>query len=391
MNRPSGDQTGDQSIAASFVTGTRRAAGRRDGVDVALAAGVAPVDDALARWRPRRLHGVAVDELPRRAAGGVDDVQRAVALARRRIDDLLGRERDLLAVRRPRGIEADVGDAPDRFAGRAGDEDAADVVRLVKRDQRSVGREGRAAFVALRIVDDRRRVPAADALRVDVPAAVHADRVGDGAAVRRERRRRFLAGRFGDPRERVPARFRTRGRSPSSSHDAAAAATRPAPRPPTAATAARARRDRGRTRPRRLPTTTWTPSTASRARTRDRWPTGSAAPATSRDSAGRCGRGRGDGQPRRVEIRRILREDRRHRVGGGFALERALAAEHLVEHGAEREHVGAMIDRQAAHLLRRHVAERAEHRAGAGRDAAPRVMSCRRRCRSTWRGRSRES
>ena len=43
--------------------------------------------------------------------------------------------------------------------------------------------------------------------------------------------------------------------------------------------------------------------------------------------------------------------------------------QHLVEHGAERKHVGAMIDGQAAHLLRRHVAERAEHDAGVGRHA----------------------
>ena len=56
MNRPSGDHTGDQSIAASSVTAHRRAAGRRNGVDVALAAGVAPVDDALTGRRPRRLH-----------------------------------------------------------------------------------------------------------------------------------------------------------------------------------------------------------------------------------------------------------------------------------------------------------------------------------------------
>ena len=74
-------------------------------------------------------------------------------------------------------------------------------------------------------------------------------------------------------------------------------------------------------------------------------------------------------RPRGVEVRRLLRQDRRHRVGGGFPLERALAAEHLVEHRAEREHVGAMIDREAAHLLRRHVAERAQDHAGAGRDA----------------------
>ena len=79
-----------------------------------------------------------------------------------------------------------------------------------------------------------------------------------------------------------------------------------------------------------------------------------------RSSAGR------DGQPGGVELRWILRQDRRHRVGGGFSLEGPLAAQHLVEHGAERKDVGAMVDGQAAHLLGRHVAERPEHGAGVG-------------------------
>ena len=141
MNLPSGDQTGDQSIAGIVRHRHARAAGRRDGEDVALPAGVAPVDDALARRRPGRLDRVAVDHLPRRAAGGVDDVQRALAQARRRIDDLFGGERDLLAVGRPRGIEADLGDAPHRLARRAGDEDAAR--RRRTRETRSAIRRAR--------------------------------------------------------------------------------------------------------------------------------------------------------------------------------------------------------------------------------------------------------
>ena len=80
-------------------------------------------------------------------------------------------------------------------------------------------------------------------------------------------------------------------------------------------------------------------------------------------------------EPRRIEIRRILGQDRRHRVGGGLAFEGALAAEHLVEHRAKRKHVRAMIDREPAHLLGRHVAERPEHHAGVVARPPPRVMS----------------
>ena len=63
------------------------------------------------------------------------------------------------------------------------------------------------------------------------------------------------------------------------------------------------------------------------------------------------------------QVRRIFFEDRRHRVDRRLAAERALARQHLVEHGAEREDVRAMIGRPAAHLLGRHVADRAEHHA----------------------------
>ena len=66
------------------------------------------------------------------------------------------------------------------------------------------------------------------------------------------------------------------------------------------------------------------------------------------------------------QVRRLLREDRDHRVGGGGLGEGALAREHLVENGPEGEDVRAGIHRLAPHLLRRHVAERPEDDARLG-------------------------
>ena len=63
--------------------------------------------------------------------------------------------------------------------------------------------------------------------------------------------------------------------------------------------------------------------------------------------------------------RRVFLQDRVHRLDRRIGVERAAAGEHLVEHDAEREDVGAVIDGLAAHLLGRHVAHRAEHRARA--------------------------
>ena len=53
-----------------------------------------------------------------------------------------------------------------------------------------------------------------------------------------------------------------------------------------------------------------------------------------------------------------------HRVEGGFALERKLRGDHLVEDGAEGEDVAAAVELLPASLLGAHVAERAHHRPG---------------------------
>ena len=74
----------------------------------------------------------------------------------------------------------------------------------------------------------------------------------------------------------------------------------------------------------------------------------------------------GTWRPDSSQLRRVVIQDRRHRVRRRVPLERALAGEHLVEDGAEAEDVGAAIDRTSAHLLGRHVACRPHHRANVG-------------------------
>ena len=74
----------------------------------------------------------------------------------------------------------------------------------------------------------------------------------------------------------------------------------------------------------------------------------------------------GDRLVRDGEIRRIFLEDRGHRLARRVGVERALAREHLVEDGAEREDVRARVGGLALDLLGRHVADRAHDHAGLG-------------------------
>ena len=80
------------------------------------------------------------------------------------------------------------------------------------------------------------------------------------------------------------------------------------------------------------------------------------------------------------QLRRLVPQDRRHRVARRVPLERLLAREQLVEDRPEGEDVRAVIDGQPPHLLGRHVAHRPHHRPGL------RVARARRRARLLARG-----
>ena len=69
--------------------------------------------------------------------------------------------------------------------------------------------------------------------------------------------------------------------------------------------------------------------------------------------------------------RRIVAQNRGQRVDRRGPLEGAAPGEHLVEHGAERELIGAKIHDGAARLFRRHVGQRAHH------GARPRIARAR--------------
>ncbi len=79
---------------------------------------------------------------------------------------------------------------------------------------------------------------------------------------------------------------------------------------------------------------------------------------------------------RRIRAEEVAREsfhqDRGDRRRARFAMERLLGRDHLEQNATERKDVRARIDGLAAQLLGRHVAERADHRAGIGLEPARR-------------------
>src|SRR5687767_11890249 len=121
---------------------------RIDGPEIALRRFTddAPVRNASSVRRPARLHAVAIEQKLPLPALHVDDPEAAHHAARRRREvDALRAANELLAIGRPRRIEAGAGDAPRRFASRAHHEDSAAFAFRAIRDLRSVGRERRLA------------------------------------------------------------------------------------------------------------------------------------------------------------------------------------------------------------------------------------------------------
>ena len=68
------------------------------------------------------------------------------------------------------------------------------------------------------------------------------------------------------------------------------------------------------------------------------------------------------------QISRILASDGGHGFSSRLPRKRPLAAQHFVQHRAEAEDIAAGVRLLPAHLLRRHVAHGAHHRAGVGRE-----------------------
>ena len=70
-----------------------------------------------------------------------------------------------------------------------------------------------------------------------------------------------------------------------------------------------------------------------------------------------CQQWRWQSKARLCEVARLVAENRRQCLSGGRTLERALAAEHLVQDASQSEDVSARINRSAADLLGSHVAD----------------------------------
>ena len=220
---------------------------------------------------------------------------------------------------------------------------------------------------------------------LSAPADARGER--DGLRIRRDRRKLLEPAEIRQPvnaGDRVPRRRSATVRGPT--HEAGAGGQRhcaatagPSPRRGTVRDAAARRRSAG-ARPR-----------APRGRRRDRGRSETAPPGSFSRQCRRTRCSAGGHADRIGELRRLLAQDRGHRLGGGLAPERRDARQHLVEHDAQAEQVGAMIGAIAARLFRRHVGRGSERPEPVRRQRRRGSRPSPRRRRSAWRARSRES
>ncbi len=297
-------------------------------------------------------------------------VRTSIALSRppgrqvRRVDEGVGGDHDLLAVGRPAGRVAEVRQAPHRLAGRVHHEDAAALPLRAEGDVLAVGRKRGLAVVDAGVRRQVHGVAAAHPAQVDVVGPARGADVDEALAVGRQARTALDARLVGerDVRDRLRAGRRERAgarRTAPGGEQQRGGRERCGPAQGAAATTERADAA-GRRAPLTLPES----ACRSKARSRADW----------KRSSGRFSRqcrtiwsSAGETlDASRTELGRLLLQDRRHGLGGGLALERSAPGEHLVEHHAEREDVGAVVGDSAAGLLGRHVPDRAHHRSGVG-------------------------
>ncbi len=328
----------------------------------------------MAVGRPTGLDGVAGGLDPAAGPGGdVDRPQLALPRAARHLAPAPRGHDDLPPVRRPARVVAEVSEPLDRLAGRAHDEQTPAPALGPERDPVAVGREGGVGVVARRVGRQVDRVAPAHALDEDVaPLGVAGvgGHEGERLPVRGELGPALRPGPVGEPedgarRDRGPdGGRRTALQEPARlDRDREGQETGRAPGQPPPAGPLVGGRDGHRGR---------APARGTRSGLEREGQVVRGAEAAVRALLQAVVHDALEGQrDPLVDARglgRVRAQDRGHRLGRRLPAEGALARQHLVEHRAEGEDVGARVGLLTPHLLGRHVADRPEHgaRLGAG-------------------------
>ena len=343
----------------------------RDRPDVALTAAGRdrPVGDAMSVGGPVRLDRVSIRDRAFRAGRDVDGPEPARGLPGQRRADALIRNGDLVSIGGPGRVEAEVSQPADGFARGAHQEDAATFPFRPERDLAPVGREGRLCVVLRRVLRQVDRVAAVHTLQEDVRVAGGGTDVDERLAVRRDAREVLYTGLQGQlrehgsgsaatgdalggngSREAIPSQARRDDRADERRGDSEEKRRATGPDPRVDDGDVRRRRPRLRDAEQCLQ--------VEREVVRGVEPLLRALlQAVTDDPIERRGNvliGEGG-------VRRLLAQDRRHRVGGRVAEECTPSGEHLVQHRSEGEDVGTRVGRLSPDLLGRHVADGPHH------------------------------